>query len=268
MNTLAGMERLRSIRLDAIYKLDNSVGVLSPFFVTGLGHTHFYSNDDTTVNAGAGLTYRFNDRVEWRTSARTFYGFDDGTYDFGIDTGLVFQLGASRATAPAAPMPAAPPAVVDTDGDGVPDSRDACPGTPRTYAVDDRGCPIMVEEVARIELNVEFAFDSAVVPAAYFDEIRRVADFMMANEDTVAALGGYTDSTGTEQYNQGLSERRAAAVRQVLIDRFDISAARITSAGYGESQPVASNATAQGRERNRRVESVLSSTVQRPQLRN
>ncbi|MEX0739603.1 MAG: OmpA family protein [Pseudohongiella sp.] len=269
MNTLAGMERLRSIRLDAVYKLDNSVGVLSPYFVTGLGHTHFYSDDDTTLNAGAGLTYRFNDRVEWRTSARTFYGFDDGTYDFGIDTGLVFHLGESRAAAPVGPTPApaTPPAVVDSDGDGVPDSRDACPDTPRTYAVDDRGCPIMIEEVARIELNVEFAFDSAEVPAAYFDEIRRVADFMEEHDDTVAALGGHTDNIGAEEYNQDLSARRAAAVRQVLIDRFGISAARITSSGYGESQPVANNATADGRERNRRVESVLSSTEQRPQLR-
>ncbi|OFE11641.1 hypothetical protein PHACT_14065 [Pseudohongiella acticola] len=267
MNTLAGLERLRSIRLDAIYKLDNSVGVLSPFFATGLGHTHFHSNDDTTLNAGAGLSYRFNDRVEWRASARTFYGFDDGTYDFGIDTGLVFHLGSSRTAAPVAPTPAPAPAVVDSDGDGVPDDRDACPDTPRTYAVDDRGCPIMIEEVARIELNVEFEFDKSEVRPAYFDEIRRVSDFMDANEDTVAALGGHTDSVGTEAYNQELSQRRAAAVRQVLIERFNISPARITSNGYGESQPVANNATAAGRERNRRVESVLSSTVQRPQMR-
>lgn len=267
MNTLAGMERLRSIRLDAIYKLDNSVGVLSPYFAAGLGHTHFYSNDDTTVNAGAGLTYRFNDRVEWRASARTFYGFDDGTYDFGIDTGLVFHLGESRSRAPeVAPTPAPAP-IADSDGDGVPDNRDDCPGTPRTYAVDDRGCPIMIEEVARIELNVEFEFDRAEVRPEYFDEIRRVSDFMDANEDTVAALEGHTDNIGTEAYNQGLSERRAAAVREVLVDRFGISPARITSAGYGESQPVASNATAAGRERNRRVESVLTSTVQRPQMR-
>lgn len=267
MNTLAGMERLRSIRLDAIYKLDNAIGVLSPYFAAGLGHTHFYSNDDTTVNAGAGLTYRFNDRVEWRASARTFYGFDDGTYDFGIDTGLVFHLGEARSRAPAVAPTPAPAPVVDSDGDGVPDNRDDCPGTPRTYAVDDRGCPIMVEEVARIELNVEFEFDRAEVRPEYFDEIRRVSDFMDANEDTVAELAGHTDNIGTEEYNQGLSERRAAAVRQVLVDRFGIAPARITSTGYGESQPVASNATPAGRERNRRVESVLTSTVQRPQLR-
>lgn len=269
MRTLTGRDRLRSLRLDALYKLDNSVGVLSPFFVTGLGHTRFESNDDTTLNAGAGLSYRFNDRVEWRTSARTFYGLDDSTYDFGVDTALVFHLGASRSAVPiVAPTPAPAAPELDSDGDGVPDSRDACPNTPRNYAVDARGCPIMIEEVARIELNVEFAFDSAVVPSAYFDEIRRVADFMAANEDTVAVLNGHTDNVGSAEYNQGLSERRAAAVRQVLIDRFNVSSARITSAGYGESQPVASNATAAGRERNRRVESVLSSTVQRPQLRN
>lgn len=271
MNTVTGTERLRGIRLDAIYKLDNSIGVVSPFFAVGLGHTHFYSDDDTTMNAGAGLTYRFSDRIEWRASARTFYGFDDGTYDFGIDTGLVFHLGEARSTARVEPTPApqpAPRAEADSDGDGVPDSRDDCPDTPRNYAVDDRGCPILIEEVARVEVEVEFEFDSAEVRPQYYETIRQVADFLAEHEDTVAELGGHTDNVGAEEYNQDLSERRAAAVRQVLIERFNVSPARITSRGYGESQPIANNGTPQGRAQNRRVESVVSSTVQRPQLRN
>lgn len=273
MSTLAGRDRMRAYRLDLVYNLDNTVGKLSPFFVGGIGDTTFDTNKDTTLNLGAGLRHRFNDRVEWRAAARTFYGFDDGTYDFGIDTGLVFHLGSGAAPRVAAsPTPAPTPApaatIVDSDGDGVPDNRDACPNTPRNYAVDERGCPIMLEEVARITLNVQFDFDQAVVKPEYFEDIRRVADFLSANEDVVATLEGHTDSTGTDEYNQELSERRAAAVRQALIDRFNVSPARISSVGYGESRPVTSNATAEGRAQNRRVESGMTATLQRPQLRN
>jgi OmpA-OmpF porin, OOP family len=266
MSTLAGRDRLRAYRLDLVYNLDTAVGKLSPYFVGGIGDTKFDTNKDTTVNLGAGLRHRFNDRVEWRAAARTFYGFDDGTYDFGIDTGLVFHLGA--APAPRVAATPAPTPIADADGDGVPDDRDACPDTPRNYAVDERGCPIMLDEVARITLNVQFDFDQAVVKPEYFEDIRRVADFLAANDDVVATLEGHTDSTGSDEYNQDLSERRAAAVRQVLIDRFGVSAARISSVGYGESRPVTSNATSEGRALNRRVESAMTATLQRPQLRN
>lgn len=269
MNTLAGRDRLRALRLDMLYTVDNSIGVMSPFFVGGLGDSKFDSNHDTTLNLGAGVKYRFNDRIEWRTAARTFFGFDDGTYDFGIDTGLLFRLGAAPAPARVepSPMPAAAQ-VVDTDGDGVPDDRDACPNTPRNYAVDERGCPIVIEEVARIELSVQFEFDRSEVRAEYFDDIRRVADFLNQHDDVVAELEGHTCNMGEEDYNQGLSERRANAVRQVLIDRFGVSPARVSAAGYGEARPVADNGTLDGRVRNRRVESALSTTVQRPQTRN
>lgn len=265
MNTSFGRDRLRAYRLDLVYNLDNTIGTLSPYFVGGIGDTKFDTNKDTTINIGAGLRHRFNDRIEWRAAARTFYGFDDGTYDVGIDTGLVFHLG----TSPAPRVePSTTPVVVDTDGDGVPDNRDACPNTPRNYAVDERGCPIMLEEVARITLSVQFDFDQAVVKPEFFDDIRQVADFLVANEDVVATVEGHTDSTGTEEYNQGLSERRAAAVRQVLIERFNVSPARVTSVGYGETRPVTSNATSEGRAQNRRVEGAMTATMQRPQLRN
>src|SRR5690606_29102869 len=117
-------------------------------------------------------------------------------------------------------------------------------------------------------LNVQFDFDQAVVKPEYFDDIRRVADFLAENENVVATLEGHTDSTGDDAYNQQLSERRAAAVRQVLVERFNVSPARISSVGYGESRPVTTNATSEGRAANRRVESAMTATLQRPQLRN
>ena len=76
---------------------------------------------------------------------------------------------------------------------------------------------------------------------------------MKAHEDIELVLEGHTDSTGKDDYNQDLSERRAAAVKAKLAADYGISADRISAVGYGESRPVANNATAEGRARNRRV---------------
>jgi OOP family OmpA-OmpF porin len=272
MNTLAGRDRLLAMRLDLLYKFDNSIGTLSPYFVGGLGDVDLQSGKDTTLNLGAGFSYRLNDIAEWRTAARTFYGIADRTFDLGIETGFVFHLGASapaeRVEPSAAPAPSEAAVIADADGDGVQDSRDACPDTPRNYAVDERGCPIMLDEVARIDLTVQFDFDQSIVKPEFFEDIRRVADFLAANDDVVAVVEGHTDSAGSDEYNQGLSERRAAAVRQVLIERFGVSAARVSSEGFGESRPVTSNTSAEGRAQNRRVVGAMTATMQRPQLRN
>jgi OOP family OmpA-OmpF porin len=119
-----------------------------------------------------------------------------------------------------------------------------------------------VEEVARVELMVNFDFDRSEVKPEYFSEIEEVSDFMAQYPDVVIELEGHTDSRGTEQYNLGLSDRRAAAVRQVMIDRFNVQASRISSRGFGESQPVASNDTDTGRAQNRRVMTVIIKTLQ------
>lgn len=125
----------------------------------------------------------------------------------------------------------------------------------------------MLEEVARIDMTVQFDFDRAVVKPEFMAEIRALADFMKANTDVSAVLEGHTDSVGTEEYNQGLSQRRVNAVRQVLIDEFGIAAARLRAEGFGETRPVASNDTPAGRAQNRRVQSVISTTLQRYEQR-
>jgi len=257
-DNLAGRDRLRQIRLDLIYNVSNEVGRLAPYFVAGMGDSNYRElNDEGFLNFGTGLSYRFNDRMSLRAGARTFYGVDSKAYDFGVETGLVIRLGPDRTTR-TEPTPA--PAVVEREPEP------ECPDVPPEYAVDERGCPIIIEEVARVEVEVQFEFDRYEVRPAYFAEIRQVADFLAEHPDVVAELGGHTCNIGTEEYNQGLSERRANAVRQVLINEFGVSPGRLTARGYGESQPIASNNTQDGRERNRRVESVLSTTVQRPLL--
>lgn len=259
-------DEIRHYRADLLYSFDKKIGALTPFVAGGLGHSRLSQNEETVLDVAAGLKYQINDRVEWRTAVRKYLGMDESFHDYALETGFVFRLGAKPAPAAPAPEPVAA-APVDSDGDGVPDSRDACPDTPRTHRVDSRGCSIVLEEVARIDLTVQFDFDRSVVKPEYMAEIRALADFMKENTDVAAVLEGHTDSVGTEAYNQALSMRRVNAVRQVLIDQFGIAASRIRVEGHGETRPVASNDTAEGRARNRRVQSVISTTLQRYEQR-
>ena len=273
----SGSADLDQLRLDLLYDLDYQIGDFNTFAVAGLGENDFSFHDETIVDFGAGVKYQLSDNIEWRTALRSFFSLDRESADIGIDTTLVFKFGGRRSPAPA-PTPIveeepvveetpAPVTVVDSDNDGVPDGQDACPDTPRTYAVDDRGCPIPVEEIARVELEVNFEVDRSEVQSQYFDEIQEVADFMRQYPEVIVELEGHTDSDGTEEYNQGLSQRRADAVRQVLIDRFGIQGSRISATGYGESRPIASNNTPAGKAQNRRVVTVIIQTLQNYQPR-
>ena len=104
-----------------------------------------------------------------------------------------------------------------------------------------------------VRLNVEFEFDKAIVRAIYGDELEAVANAMKVHDDIELVLEGHTDSIGSDEYNQGLSERRVVAVEAKIAEDYGISSDRISTIGYGESRPIADNATDEGRARNRRV---------------
>ena len=145
---------------------------------------------------------------------------------------------------------------LDSDGDGVTDDKDECPNTPRGTRVDDRGCPEVVEEPVTFNLTVEFAFDSAEINEIGVQELFRAIRFLREHPSTDAVVEGHTDSRGDEAYNQGLSERRAGAVRQAIVNS-GIDASRLTVRGFGESRPAATNDTEDGRQQNRRVTIVV-----------
>ncbi|QKE62741.1 OmpA family protein [Aquipseudomonas campi] len=109
-------------------------------------------------------------------------------------------------------------------------------------------------EPVRVELDVKFDFDKTAVKDESQGDIKALADFMSQYPQTTTVVEGHTDSVGTDAYNQGLSERRANAVRDVLVNQYGLSPDRVNAAGYGESRPVADNATSDGRAINRRVE--------------
>jgi len=106
---------------------------------------------------------------------------------------------------------------------------------------------VTMSEAILFDLN-----STALKPGAK-QQLEKMAEVMVRYPDNDILVTGHTDNTGSEKYNQDLSERRAKAVKNYLILK-GISAGRITSMGFGETMPVASNATPEGRQKNRRVE--------------
>ncbi len=101
--------------------------------------------------------------------------------------------------------------------------------------------------------DVTFSVDSDVVLPGLYNELDRIAQILVRYPQTTIVVEGHTDSTGSDTYNQALSERRAWSVQRLLTER-GVDPSRITAIGYGESRPVATNDTPEGRQMNRRVE--------------
>ena len=145
----------------------------------------------------------------------------------------------------------------DSDGDGVPDASDRCPGTSSGTAVDALGCPLPLPippPAPRLILReVTFATGSATLTPQAEASLRATATTVLAQPAVRLEVAGYTDATGSRLVNERLSLARAESVRAFLVSS-GVPADRLTARGYGPADPVASNATAQGRELNRRVE--------------
>ena len=143
----------------------------------------------------------------------------------------------------------------DADGDGVCDGVDKCPATPAGRKVDEKGCeplPLPQKEPLVLE-GVNFENDSAKLAPESSVTLDAVAASLLAWSEVKVEIAGHTDATGSDAYNLKLSERRASSVLDYLASK-GVDASRLAAKGYGESQPVAENKTAEGRARNRRVE--------------
>ena len=143
----------------------------------------------------------------------------------------------------------------DRDEDGVLDKDDECPDTPGT--VENDGCPEpdveVISELNEYSKTVLFDLNKATIRTDSEEALQSIADIMEEYPNTIFHIEGHTDSTGSDQYNLQLSKERAASVEEWLQEA-GIPANRLTSEGYGESRPIATNSTAAGRQDNRRVE--------------
>jgi len=143
----------------------------------------------------------------------------------------------------------------DADMDGVLNSADKCPGTPVGQRVDALGCPVLFTGVRRTLVleGVNFETGSANLTDQSYATLDRVAASLVAYPLLRVEVAGYTDSRGSAAINLRLSQARASAVRAYLINK-GVPPQQLTSRGFGAGNPIATNATASGRARNRRVE--------------
>ncbi|ACU02380.1 OmpA family protein [Pedobacter heparinus] len=149
----------------------------------------------------------------------------------------------------------------DSDGDGVADQFDKCPGTPAGTAVDGSGCPLpkapepTVKDQSTLTgfETIQFEFNSSVLKTDSYPTLDKLSSVLRENGGKVT-VKGYASSEGTAAYNLKLSKDRANSVKTYLVNS-GVNASQVVTKGYGEANPIASNDTEEGRIQNRRVES-------------
>jgi OOP family OmpA-OmpF porin len=265
------LDLLRVFNRDGVFSpyIGIGAGVLENDFSPGSNATDFMaqaglgafvqlwenSSGSTTLSLRPDLKARWDD-----TGAQGYL------HDFIATLGFQLSFGAGRAPPPAptepppppppppaqtAPAPPPPPvaAAADSDKDGVIDDNDACPGTPPGVAVDARGCP----QKGSITLEgVTFDVNSANLTGPSLPVLTEIAEGLKKYPRLKVELQGHTDNSGADAYNLTLSQKRANAVREYLLQQ-GVPSSQLTARGYGESQPIDSNTTAEGRAKNRRV---------------
>lgn len=143
---------------------------------------------------------------------------------------------------------------IDEDKDGVLDYDDQCPHTPQMFKVNSVGCPLTAV------LKVNFDTNKYNIKDNYLDDVNNFAEFLKQNPGYDAIIYGHTDSIGSYESNDLLSDNRAKSVREALIER-GVEANRLTAVGKGERFPIATNMNKEGRAQNRRIEVELKPKV-------
>jgi outer membrane protein OmpA-like peptidoglycan-associated protein len=203
-----------------------------PYVSAGLSHLSIDDavDDDTQqVQAGFGISGNLNRNLELRVGYQRLYSFSDDSYhDNAYGASLAWHFRKPETVAQVEPQP--------------------------------ESVPVEREVVETVELLVQFDFDKAVIKSAFEPQFRELAEALEENPDKTITIEGHTCWIGTDEYNQGLSERRAGAVKQKLVDDYGVDPERLEAVGYGESRPVADNNTLEGRQQNRRAIAVIMQT--------
>ncbi|CED61075.1 OmpA family protein [Moritella viscosa] len=147
----------------------------------------------------------------------------------------------------------------DADNDGVITSREKCPASFAGSKVDNYGCGADIINKVRQELKVNFASNSAVVSKRYFGDIEALANFMKKHLATEVVIEGHTSKLGSKSLNMRLSQERAQAVMNILVNNFGIATSRVSAVGYGFERILDDGNTKSAHAKNRRIVAELTS---------
>ncbi len=302
------------------YEMNETASLYS---LVGLGYEAFskekYENEDGGfVNYGLGLKFKLSESVSLKTDVRHLINFE-GDNNLLYTLGLGISFGEKAKAVPVIKevkkekmkeVIKEDPIILDDDKDGVINSKDKCPTTPRGTKVNQHGCELdddkdgvlnskdkcpttpMGEKVNQhgceldddndgvvnsidkcpdtiqgaiidkhgcavtVNLHINFDTDSSIIKNTYENKIEEFANFLKKYPSVKAKIEAHTDSTGSQKYNEKLSQRRANSAVKALVD-LQIDANRLEAIGYGELKPIQSNKTKEGRASNRRVEAII-----------
>lgn len=233
--------------LKGLYHFGTVGDAIRPYVSGGFAHQsltnvqangHSGRDQSTFATVGGGAKWYITDNLYARAGVDASYKLDNGRWDYAPSIGLGVNFGGGSKPAPA-PAPAPEPVA-----EIAPAPVEAAP------------------QVVRVQLDVKFDFNKAVVKPNSYGDIKNLADFMKQYPQTTTVVEGHTDSVGPDAYNKKLSEKRAGAVKQVLVNQYGVGAGRVSSVGYGASRPIADNKTDAGRAMNRRVEAEVEAKAQ------
>lgn len=265
-NHNADLSSGKSIALDLLY-----FPFKESFYVVGGADVLDVEESNLSAALGAGYRHYLSKNMALYFESKGHYQFDNNYTDLSAKLGFVYFFSTQKAeikrnepvkaAAVVAPVTAvAPIAELDSDNDGVLDSKDNCANTPATDKVNEVGCTVFTEEQDTVELLINFDNNKAIVKEKYKPIMLKVAKFMEAYPDLSLTIKGHSSAKGSAAYNQTLSAKRAQAVVDVLINDFGVEASRLHSIGYGESELLNTDNTDAAHEQNRRIEATISTT--------
>jgi len=206
-------------------------------------------NSQTSGNLGAGYRHYLNERSAIYFESKANYQFSDRFDDLTAQVGFVYFFG--DVTKPV--VTNKEPQPQDADKDGVYDQNDSCPNSPMIDKVDHRGCTVFITDELSIQLLVNFDNNKSDVKSQYTNEINAMAEFLRANPEASITIEGHASSPGSNEYNKALSQERANAIVNMLINSYSIEQSRLKAVGFGEEKLLNLTNTAAAHTENRRI---------------
>lgn len=220
-------------------------------------------NRKASLDLGTGYRHYISERAAIYIEGKAHYQFANNYKDTSARIGFVYFFGDESKPSTVKKQPVssvkkapivAPVTVKDADNDGVIDKLDRCVNTLVTDKVDESGCTIFSEEKSRMTLLVNFDNNKAIVKEEYLPEIERMADFLKTYPEASLVIEGHTSKLGSAAYNKKISQQRADAIVDVLVNQFAIASDRLSSIGYGEERLLELGEENVAHAKNRRIE--------------